>query len=135
MPAGVNSVDVPSNGRVEEFVPHTPVLARAEVAVTHGGMGATQKALAAGVPVVVVPWGRDQLEVGRRVEHAGVGVFLPRKKLSPESLRSAVRRARELKPQAERFAARLAGEGGVALAVERLERLERLVDDGTPVAS
>jgi UDP:flavonoid glycosyltransferase YjiC (YdhE family) len=62
---------VPANARVEEFVAHSHVLPHAEVVVTHGGMGATQKALTAGVPVVVVPWGRDQAEVGRRAEARG----------------------------------------------------------------
>jgi UDP:flavonoid glycosyltransferase YjiC (YdhE family) len=51
------------------------VLDRAACAVTHGGMGATQKALAHGVPVCVVPFGRDQLEVARRVRTAGAGAF------------------------------------------------------------
>jgi UDP:flavonoid glycosyltransferase YjiC (YdhE family) len=53
---------------VEQFVPHWPVLERAVCAVTHGGMGAAQKALASGVPVSAVPFVRDQLEVARRVE-------------------------------------------------------------------
>ena len=63
-----DALRVPTNGRAERFVPHGPILARASVAITHGGMGVTQKALAAGVPVVVVPFGRDQPEVARRVE-------------------------------------------------------------------
>jgi hypothetical protein len=46
---------VPANARVEQFLPHGPVLDRAACAVTHGGMGATQKALARGVPVCAVP--------------------------------------------------------------------------------
>ena len=50
---------------------------RAACAITHGGAGATQKALAAGVPVCVVPFGRDQLEVARRVEVANAGTRLP----------------------------------------------------------
>lgn len=81
---------VPPNGRAERFVPHGPILARASVAITHGGMGVTQKALAAGVPVVAVPFGRDQPEVARRVEVAGAGVRLPRTQLRPETLRAAV---------------------------------------------
>jgi MGT family glycosyltransferase len=84
---------VPPNGRAEMFVPHAPILARASVAITHGGMGVTQKALAAGVPVVVVPFGRDQPEVARRVEVAGAGVRLPRARLRPETLRAAVETA------------------------------------------
>jgi MGT family glycosyltransferase len=124
MPAGVPAgLDIPANARVEEFVPHSRVLAKAAVAVTHGGMGATQKMLAVGVPVVVVPWGRDQAEVGRRAEAAGAGVLLPRRKLSPERLRDSVRRARELRPAAEALAAKMAAEGGAPLAVDRLEVL------------
>jgi UDP:flavonoid glycosyltransferase YjiC (YdhE family) len=86
-------------------------------------MGATQKMLAAGVPVVVIPWGRDQAEVGRRAQATGAGVLLPRRRLSPENLREAVRRTRELRPAAEALGARMTAEGGAPLAVDRLESL------------
>jgi hypothetical protein len=56
--------------RLQRFVPHGPLLEGAVCAMTHGGMGATQKALVHGVPVCVVPFGRDRLEVARRVEVA-----------------------------------------------------------------
>lgn len=124
VPAGVSTgLDIPANAHVEEFVPHSLVLPKAAVAITHGGMGATQKVLAAGVPVVVVPWGRDQAEVGRRAETTGAGVLVPKRKLSPENLREAVLRAVELRPAAEALAARMAADGGAALAVDRLEAL------------
>jgi UDP:flavonoid glycosyltransferase YjiC (YdhE family) len=73
-----NASDItpPTNARVFSFLAHTPILKRAACAVTHAGMGATQKALAPGVPVCAVPFGRDQLEVARRVEVAQGG--LPR---------------------------------------------------------
>lgn len=126
MPAGVSTgLDIPPHARVAEFVPHSLVLPKAMVVITHGGMGATQKALAAGVPVVVIPWGRDQVEVGRRAEAAGAGVLLLKRKLSPDNLRDAVRRARELRPAAEALAAKMAVEGGASLAVDRLETLAR----------
>ena len=86
-------------------------------------MGTTQKSLAAGVPVVVIPWGRDQAEVGRRAEATGAAVHLPRRKLSAATLREAVRRARELRPAAQAVAAGMAAEGGASLAVDRLEAL------------
>ena len=123
MPTGSLPHQVPANAHVEGFVPHTPLLKIAEVAVTHGGMGATQKALSAGVPVVVVPWGRDQSEVGRRAETAGVGVLLPKRRLSPRALRDAVARARTLGPAASAFADAMKREGGARLAAERLEQL------------
>ena len=95
MPTGVpTGLDIPANARVEQFLPHSAVLPRAAVAITHGGMGVTQKVLAAGVPVVIVPWGRDQLEVGRRAQATGAAVLLAKRSLSPDNLRAAVRRAR-----------------------------------------
>ena len=86
MPAGQpDDVVAPPNATVRRFVPHGAVLDRAVCAVTHGGMGATQKALARGVPVCVVPFGRDQLEVARRVEVARCGTRLPARRLSPRA--------------------------------------------------
>lgn len=84
------------NVRVERFVPHSQVLDRAVAVVCPGGMGITAKAVARGVPVVAVPFGRDQPEVARRVSEAGVGVRLPRKRLDAARLRTAVREARAL---------------------------------------
>jgi UDP:flavonoid glycosyltransferase YjiC (YdhE family) len=83
----------PANARVERFLPHAAVLDRAICVVTHAGMGATQKALARGVPVCAVPFGRDQFEVARRVEIAGAGTRLHASRLSPDRMRRKVREA------------------------------------------
>ena len=114
---------VPSNGRAERFVPHGPILARASVAITHGGMGVTQKALAAGVPVVVVPFGRDQPEVARRVEVAGAGVRLPRARLRPETLRAAVTTAMGRKHGALAVSEGYRAAGGAEAAATYLEAM------------
>jgi MGT family glycosyltransferase len=45
----------PPNARVEPFLPHGPIIARAAAVISHGGQGTTQKALAAGVPVLRRP--------------------------------------------------------------------------------
>lgn len=113
----------PPNARVERFVAHSPLLARAACVVCHGGMGITQKALAAGVPVCVVPFGRDQLEVARHVEVASAGVRLERRKITPARLREAVREARRRKGGAERVAAGFRAAGGAARAADELQRL------------
>ena len=75
----------PANARVERFLPHGPIIARASCVVSHGGQGITQKALAAGVPVCVVPFSRDQFDVARRVEMNDAGVRLHHKRLNPEA--------------------------------------------------
>ncbi|GGI02195.1 glycosyl transferase [Arthrobacter liuii] len=124
MPAGLADLGpLPANVRVERFVPHGPVLARSAVAVTHGGMGATQKALSSGVPCIVVPFGRDQLEVAARVKHANAGVRLPKAKLTPERLRHAVHHAAGMSDGAHRIAAGYRAAGGAAAGAEAIEEL------------
>lgn len=115
--------DVPANARVERFIPHDPIVKRAVAVVCHGGMGITQRALLHGVPPVVVPFGRDQLEVARRMEHAGAGVSLSPKKLDPESLREAVGKARGLADGAARIAESFRQAGGDPRAADLVEGL------------
>jgi MGT family glycosyltransferase len=119
----VPAARVPANVRVERFVPHSAVLDRAVCVVCHAGMGITQKALARGVPVVAVPFGRDQPEVARRVEVAGAGVRLPARRLNPGRLRRAVHDAIVLRPGAERVADAFRAAGGAPAAADALERL------------
>ena len=122
---GVDPAALPRapNVRVERFLPHAPLLERAACVVCHAGMGITQKALAHGVPVVAVPFGRDQPEVARRLEVAGAGVRLPGRTLTPDRLSQAVRRATELRPGAEEIALAFARAGGAAAAADVLEGL------------
>ncbi len=119
--AELPSAAVPANARVERFVPHGAILERAACAITHGGAGATQKALAASVPVCVVPFGRDQYEVARRVEVAGAGTRLPSRRLSAERLRRAVRSAQTMRAGAVRVAEGYAATGGPPAAADALE--------------
>jgi MGT family glycosyltransferase len=111
------------NARVERFLRHAPLLEHAGCVVCHAGMGITQKALAHGVPVVAVPFGRDQPEVARRVEVARAGVRLPAQKLTPDRLREAVRQAIELRPGAGRIASTFAAAGGAQASAHVIEGL------------
>ncbi len=123
LPAGrPDEVASPGNATVLQFIPHGLVLDRAVCAVTHGGMGATQKALAHGVPVCVVPYGRDQLEVARRVEVARCGTRLPAKQLSPSRLRTKVREAMAMTDGAQRVAAGFEATGGTARGADLFEQ-------------
>jgi MGT family glycosyltransferase len=119
------SVSRPDNVRIERFVAHSPVLEHAVCVVCHAGMGITQKALAHGVPVVAVPFGRDQPEVARRVEVARAGVRLPARRLNGERLHACVEQARTLAPGAQRIADAFRTAGGPAAAAATLEGLAR----------
>lgn len=67
---------LPAGVHAERWVDQEQVLPSADVVVCHGGSGTVYAALAAGVPVVVVPVFADQFENGRRVAAAGAGVVV-----------------------------------------------------------
>lgn len=121
VPAGSAALPVTPNATLLGFTPHGELLARASCAITHGGMGATQKALAAGVPVCAVAFGRDQFEVARRVEEAVAGARLPSWRLRPGTLRAKVRQAMSRKPGAERVARSFGAAGGADAAAKTFE--------------
>jgi MGT family glycosyltransferase len=114
---------LPPNAHVERFLPHSLLLGRAACAVTHGGAGVTQKAIAAGVPVCVVPFGRDQFEIARRVELAAAGTRLPASRLTPQRLRNKVGEAMAKRPGARRLAEAFAAAGGAGAAADAIEHL------------
>ena len=105
------------------FASHEAILERAACVVCHGGMGITQKALAAQVPVVVVPCGRDQLDTARRVESAEAGVRLSPRRLNPERLLDAVRIAMTRRAGAQRVSRAFAQAGGQVSAANAIEAL------------
>jgi MGT family glycosyltransferase len=120
-----DSADLPAaaNVRVERFVAHGPVLERAAAVVSHSGMGIVQKAIAAGVPIAAVPFGRDQPEVARRVVEAGAGVQLRIKDLGAERLRATVREALAMRASAQAASARMLASGGGARFADAVEEL------------
>jgi MGT family glycosyltransferase len=113
------------NVTVTRWVRHADVLPDCSVIITHGGHGTVMKALTAGVPLVVVPLGRDQPDNAARVVAAGAGVRL-RKNASVSALRTATARVIEdprYRAAAGRMAARLAAERDDGLVVDELERV------------
>jgi UDP:flavonoid glycosyltransferase YjiC (YdhE family) len=62
--------------RVERWVPQDAVMPHAAAMVGHGGAGSTLAALAAGVPMALVPLFADQPLNARRVADLGAGIAL-----------------------------------------------------------
>jgi MGT family glycosyltransferase len=115
--------NAPPGSRVVRFVSHETILQRAACVVCHGGMGITQKALAAGVPVVVVPCGRDQLDTARRVQSAQAGVRLSPRGLTPARLTDAVHTAIECRAGALRVSRAYEAAGGQTAGADAIETL------------
>jgi UDP:flavonoid glycosyltransferase YjiC (YdhE family) len=83
------------------------------------------KALIAGVPLILVPLGRDQPDNAARVVHAGAGVRL-RKNASADALRAAIAQVIEdprYRAAASAMAARLAAERDDNRAIDELEQV------------
>jgi MGT family glycosyltransferase len=100
--------------------PHGLVFPHCAAAITHCGHGTTIRALAAGVPLVCMPMGRDQNDTAVRVVARGAGV-----RVKPTAAVPAIRRAIERVLQEPRYAA------GARALRDALAREAREVD---PVA-
>jgi MGT family glycosyltransferase len=116
---------VPPNVTVVAAAPHAEVLKHAALVVTHAGHGTIIKSLAAGVPVVALPMGRDQPDNAARMVAAGAGVSLkPSAKV--EAIRAAVAdvlATPSYTAAAGRLAAAMAAEGESDRALAELEAL------------
>jgi MGT family glycosyltransferase len=80
-----------ANVVVVSAAPHSQVLQQAAAVVTHGGHGTVVRALAAGVPMAVLPHGRDQADNAARLTARAAGLTLKRT-ASPAKIAAAVRR-------------------------------------------
>jgi MGT family glycosyltransferase len=126
----IDPEELPSHPKVQMLrsAPHRAVLEHASAVVTHGGHGTVIKSLAAGVPLVLMPMGRDQPDNTARVLAAGAGVRL-RRSASPAKIAAAIRTVLEdesYRMAAQRLAAAIASEMAQDRAAAELEQLVSL---------
>jgi len=81
---------IPAGAVVARHLPQVAVLQHTDVFVNHGGNGSVTEAVAAGVPMVVLPFSTDQFAGAAAIERAAVGSVLDPNCLTVNSLRSAV---------------------------------------------
>jgi UDP:flavonoid glycosyltransferase YjiC (YdhE family) len=117
---------LPRNARLVEWVSYSRTMAQSDVVVCHGGHGTLVRALASGCAVVACPAAGDMNENAARLDWSGAGVRVPRRFVSPRSVRLAVERALA-EPSIRERARALAGwanchdaGGHAALLVEEL---------------
>jgi UDP:flavonoid glycosyltransferase YjiC (YdhE family) len=117
----------PANMEVHQYLPHDEIMPSASLVVGHGGHSTTMRALAHGVPLLMLPMHRliDQQMIGEAVANAGAGRVLP-KTASADEIRSAVRSL--LQDPSFRYAAgaistRLRSCNGAIAAADEIEGL------------
>jgi UDP:flavonoid glycosyltransferase YjiC (YdhE family) len=119
-------VAIPANARLVEWISYSKSMPGASLVITHAGHGTMARSLMSGAPVLAVPHSGDMAENGARADWAGVGVRLPWRFLSPQTLRLAVRRALSEPRLATRAAALrdwAAAHDGALRAAELVEEL------------
>jgi UDP:flavonoid glycosyltransferase YjiC (YdhE family) len=84
---------VPANASVVDWVSYSRTMPHCDVVVCHAGHGTMVRALASGCAVVACPAVGDMNENAARLDWAGAGVRIPRRFVSPRSIRLAVQRA------------------------------------------
>lgn len=118
--------NLPDSICVAEYAPYSAVFPRAALVVHQGGVGTTAQCLAAGKPMLIMPYSHDQPDNARRMQRLKVGRVIQRRNYTP------MRVARKLRsmlddPQfarrAESVSKKLAHENGTRTACDQLEKL------------
>ncbi len=123
----LDSDEVHSTGNVVvvRSAPHSLILDGASLVISHCGHGTTIKTLAAGVPMVCIPMGRDQNDTAARVVHHGAGVRLS-PKASVAEIRKSVTRVLDddrYRANAARLATAITDRRSITDVVAELESL------------
>ena len=126
---------VPTNVRIERYIPQTLLFARCDLVICHAGSGTVMAALTHGLPLVLVPIGADQPQNARRCAALGLAHVVDADTLSPSVACAAVldglanpsyrRHAEELRAEIEELP-------GPEQAVAFLERLAAGQDPALP---
>lgn len=123
-PRNVPPQKLPDSIFVAEYAPYSELFGRAAAIVHQGGSGTTAQGLAAGRPMIFVPWSHDQPDNARRAGNLGVAKTIPRHRYRASRV---VQDLEDLltngswQAAATRAAAELATENGVAAACLALE--------------
>jgi MGT family glycosyltransferase len=97
---------IPPSWLVRPELPQVTILGQAALAVSHGGNNSVTEAMAAGVPLLLLPLSTDQFAGAAGIEAVGLGVALDPNAATPAQLRTAAEYLLALPPDAS---ARLAG--------------------------
>ncbi|WP_165949199.1 glycosyltransferase [Kribbella turkmenica] len=119
------ALTVPANVDVHRYLPHDEVMPKVSLVVGHGGHSTTMRALAHGLPLLVLPLfpKGDQPAVAAAVTNAGAGLMLP-PTAPPARIREAIHTLLSNGPHraaARSIGTRLRTQDGASAAVTEIE--------------
>jgi len=117
--------NIPSNVTVRRSIPYSQVFPLASAVITQCGHGTVMRALAIGVPILGIPFGRDEDGNARRIEALGAGLQLD-KQTTVETIRKAVQRILDeamFRDNARKLGRALSEEAKNSTGIQELEHL------------
>lgn len=117
---------LPENVRTVPFVPHGVVLPHVDAVISHAGNGTVTRAACAGVPLLLLPGGKDQPHVAAGAAAAGVALVVDRDRADATQLRTAIRTLLDddgFRNRTQALARRAARYDAAATAADAVERL------------
>lgn len=121
------TLNAPANVELHRFLAHDEIMPSASLVVGHGGHSTTMRALAHGLPLLILPMHPvlDQTMIGQTVVDTRAGRMLP-KTARPEEIRSAVRALLDdpsYRSAATAVGLRLRTRNGATTAADEIEAL------------
>lgn len=115
---------IAANVHVTGYTPHSKVLPHCRLVISHAGHGIVMKSMVHGIPMVLVPWGRDQPGVAARAGRLGTAVVVPKCGCSVAALFDTIQTIlndTQYQRKAQMVSSRLRRMDGVANAVDHIE--------------
>jgi len=117
--------EIPPNVHVMGYTPHSKVLPHCRLVISHAGHGIVIKSMYHGIPMVLLPWGRDQPGVAVRAERMGTAVVVAKPDCSVHTLAAGIEKILSDPQYLERSqvaSCRLRKIDGATEAVEHIEQ-------------
>ncbi len=121
--------DLPDSILPTDYVPYSQLLPQAALTVHQGGIGTTAQALAAGHPMLVVPWSHDQPDNAAVLRRLGVSLTVSRKRYRHRVVARALKRLTgepKFSAAAQQLGKLIRSEDGITAACDAIERALKL---------
>lgn len=81
---------IPGNVTMLNWAPQIEVLKISSLAITHGGLGTIKECIFFGVPMIVIPLGRDQFDNAKHIRHHKLGIEIDMDNLTANELETDI---------------------------------------------
>ncbi|MGD9430632.1 nucleotide disphospho-sugar-binding domain-containing protein [Arthrobacter russicus] len=117
--------EIPANVEVHHWLPQVAILKRADVFLTHAGMGGSREGLALGVPMIAAPQAVDQFQNADSLVAAGVAAKVDGFEVTAAELRAALAAAQQpaIRERSREIAREMAEQDGVRFSLEFIASL------------